>query len=142
MAKIIQEFKEFALKGNVVDLAVGVIIGAAFGKIVSSLVSNVIMPPLGLLMGGADFKDKRLHLRDAVLAADGKVVKPAIDMEYGLFINAVIDFTIVALAIFAVVKLINTARRKPDPVPAVPPAPTREEELLMEIRDAIKTRQV
>jgi large conductance mechanosensitive channel len=140
MSKIVQEFKEFALKGNVVDLAVGVIIGAAFGKIVSSLVSNVIMPPLGLLMGGVDFKDKKLHLRDAVVGADGKVIKPPVDMEYGLFINSVIDFAIVALAIFVVVKLINTARRKPDPTPQVAPAPTRDQVLLMEIRDALKAR--
>jgi len=142
MAKLVQEFKEFALKGNVVDLAVGVIIGAAFGKIVSSLVSNVIMPPLGLLMGGVDFKDKKLMMRagDGWDAVTSKWTKPPVYLEYGLFINTVIDFTIVAIAIFVVVKLINTARRKPDPVPAVPPAPSRDQELLMEIRDALRAR--
>ncbi|HEV7299747.1 MAG TPA: large-conductance mechanosensitive channel protein MscL [Tepidisphaeraceae bacterium] len=140
MATVFQEFKEFALRGNVVDLAVGVVIGAAFGKIVSSLVSNVIMPPLGLITGGVDFKDKRLELKEAEIDAAGKMLKPAVNMEYGLFINSVIDFLIVALAIFAVVKLINIARRKPDPAPAAPPAPSRDQELLMEIRDALRAR--
>lgn len=140
MAKIIDEFKEFALKGNAIDLAVGVVIGAAFGKIVSSLVSNVIMPPLGLLMGGVDFKDKHLTLHSATVDAAGKVIKPPVYLEYGLFVNAVIDFLIVAIAIFAVVKLINLARRKPAPAPPAPPAPTRDQELLMEIRDTLKAR--
>jgi large conductance mechanosensitive channel len=144
MTKLLAEFKEFAMKGNVVDLAVGVIIGAAFGKIVSSLVANVIMPPLGLLMGGVDFKDKKFMLKQGAgwdVTAQ-KWATPPVYLEYGLFINAVIDFLIVAFAIFVVIKLINTARRKPDPAPAVPPAPTKDQELLMEIRDAIKTRGV
>jgi large conductance mechanosensitive channel len=142
MAKIIDEFKEFALKGNAIDLAVGVVIGAAFGKIVSSLVSNIIMPPLGLLTGGVDFKDKHLQLHGPTLDATGKVIKPAVNLDYGLFVNAVIDFLIVAIAIFAVVKLINIARRKPPAAvaPEVPPAPTREEQLLMEIRDALTAK--
>src|SRR4051794_37770740 len=99
---LISEFKEFAMKGNVVDLAVGVVIGGAFGKIVSSLVADIIMPPLGLIMGGVDFKDKLLVLRSAVLDAAGKQIKPPVVMSYGNFINNIIDFLIIAAAIFAV----------------------------------------
>ena len=137
---VLSGFKDFIARGNVIDLAVAVVIGAAFGKIVSSLVSNVIMPPLGLLTGGVDFKDKHVQLHAATVDAAGKVIKPPVYLEYGLFVNAVIDFLIVAVAIFAVVKVINMARRKPAPAPAVPPAPTRDQELLMEIRDTLKAR--
>ena len=138
--KLIDEFKEFALKGNVVDLAVGVVIGAAFGKIVSSLVNDVMMPPIGLITGGVDFSDKKFVLKSAIYDAAGRVKSPAVELAYGRFINNVIDFLIVALAIFLVVKLINAARRKPSKNPEVPPAPTREEELLAEIRDLLKDR--
>lgn len=146
MAKIIQEFREFALKGNVVDLAVGVIIGAAFGKIVTSLVEDIIMPPIGKLIGNMDFTNLYIPLY-SLPAGVAEYPKTLVDakklgsvMAYGNFITVAINFTIVAFCIFMLVKLINTARRKPEPAPAVPPAPTRDQELLMEIRDAIKSR--
>ncbi|QTF06910.1 large-conductance mechanosensitive channel protein MscL [Brenneria izadpanahii] len=129
---IIKEFREFAMRGNVVDLAVGVIIGAAFGKIVSSLVSDIIMPPLGLLIGGVDFKQFSLVLR----AAQGDV--PAVVMHYGVFIQNIFDFVIVAFAIFIAIKLMNKLRRKQEDAPAAPPKPSAEEKLLTEIRDLLK----
>jgi len=128
---IVKEFKEFAVKGNVVDLAVGVIIGAAFTKIVTSLVSDVIMPPLGLLLGGIDFKDKLVELKPAV----GKT--PAVKLNYGLFINNIIDFLIVAFVIFLVIKGINAMKREEEEAPAEPTEPTKEEVLLTEIRDLL-----
>ena len=135
---MVKEFKEFAMKGNVVDLAVGVIIGAAFGKIVTSLVNDVVMPPLGLVIGGLDFSAQKLVLRNAVM--DGaKVVKPETAVYYGKFLNNVIDFLIVAFAIFLMIKLINRLRRTEPPPPA---PPTKDQELLMEIRDAIKAKSV
>lgn len=129
---ILKEFREFAMRGNVVDLAVGVIIGAAFGKIVSSLVADIIMPPLGLLIGGIDFKQFALTLRDA----QGDV--PAVVMHYGVFIQNIFDFIIVAFAIFLAIKLINKLKRKQEEEPAAPPAPSKEEVLLSEIRDLLK----
>ncbi len=144
---IIQEFKEFALKGNVVDLAVGVIIGVAFGKVVTSIVNDIIMPPIGKAMGGVNFADLFINLDPAKLAKDGSVIKSlaqakesgAAVIAYGSFINTVIDFTIVAFCIFLIVKVMNTLKKKPVPVIAAPPvAPTREENLLMEIRDVLK----
>lgn len=128
---IIKEFREFAMRGNVVDLAVGVIIGAAFGKIVSSLVADIIMPPLGLLIGGIDFKQFAVTLR----AAQGDI--PAVVMHYGVFIQNIIDFVIVAFAIFMAIKLINQFNRKKEE-PTAAPAPTKEEVLLTEIRDLLK----
>ena len=128
---IVKEFKEFAVKGNVVDLAVGVIIGAAFGKIVSSLVTDVIMPPIGLLLGGIDFKDLKIHLKPAV----GKT--PEVAINYGVFINTAIDFLIVAFVIFLLVKGINALKRKEEEAPSTPPAPSKEEVLLTEIRDLL-----
>ncbi|MCL2891297.1 large-conductance mechanosensitive channel protein MscL [Brenneria tiliae] len=132
---IIKEFREFAMRGNVVDLAVGVIIGAAFGKIVSSLVSDIIMPPLGLLIGGVDFKQFSLVLRDA----QGDI--PAVIMHYGVFIQNIFDFVIVAFAIFMAIKLMNKMRRKQEDAPAAPPKPSAEETLLTEIRDLLKNQQ-
>ncbi|WP_435928819.1 large-conductance mechanosensitive channel protein MscL [Dryocola sp. BD613] len=129
---MLKEFREFAMRGNVVDLAVGVIIGAAFGKIVSSLVADIIMPPLGLLIGGIDFKQFALTLRPAV----GDV--PAVVMHYGVFIQNVFDFLIVAFAIFMAIKLINRLNRKKKEEPKEAPAPTKEEVLLSEIRDLLK----
>jgi len=137
--KLLQEFKEFAMRGNVVDLAVGIIIGAAFTGIVTSLVNDVVMPPIGYLTGGVDFADKAIVLKDAVVQ-DGKVVKPAVVWGYGKFINALINFVIVAFAIFLIVKAMNTARRKPEPKADVPPAPTKDQELLTEIRDLLRAR--
>ncbi|MDN3580689.1 large-conductance mechanosensitive channel protein MscL [Mucilaginibacter flavus] len=128
---IVKEFKEFAMRGNVVDLAVGVIIGAAFGKIVTSLVADIIMPPIGMITGGIDFKDLKYVLKPAV----GKVPETAIN--YGLFINNVIDFLIVAFCIFLIVKGINTLKKKEEAAPAAPAEPTKEEVLLTEIRDLL-----
>ncbi|MCZ7836947.1 large-conductance mechanosensitive channel protein MscL [Atlantibacter hermannii] len=132
---MLKEFREFAMRGNVVDLAVGVIIGAAFGKIVSSLVADIIMPPLGLLIGGIDFKQFALTLRPAV----GDT--PAVVMHYGVFIQNVFDFIIVAFAIFMAIKLINRLNRKKKEEPKAPPAPTKEEVLLTEIRDILKQQK-
>ncbi len=131
---IISEFKEFAVKGNVVDMAVGIIIGAAFGKIVSSFVGDVIMPPIGVLLGGVDFSGLALTIKEAV--GD----KPAVVISYGKFIQTVVDFTIIAFAIFIAVKAINSLKRKKEEAPIAPPAPTREEVLLGEIRDLLKNR--
>ncbi|MBM4247070.1 MAG: large-conductance mechanosensitive channel protein MscL [Deltaproteobacteria bacterium] len=131
---ILNEFKEFAVKGNAMDLAVGVVIGAAFGKIVTSLVNDVIMPPIGLLLGGVDFSYLSATLREKTDVA------PAVVLKYGVFINTIVDFLIVALAIFALVKGLNSMRRTKDEPPAAPPAPTREEVLLTEIRDALVRR--
>ncbi|ERK05534.1 MAG: large-conductance mechanosensitive channel protein MscL [Pantoea sp.] len=126
-----KEFRDFAMRGNVVDLAVGVIIGAAFGKIVSSLVANIIMPPLGLLIGGVDFKQFKWIIKPAEGAA------PAVIMEYGVFIQSIFDFVIVALAIFIAIKLMNKLYKKKE-VEKADPKPTNEELLLTEIRDLLK----
>jgi large conductance mechanosensitive channel len=136
--KLVDEFKAFAMKGNVVDMAVGIIIGAAFGKIVSSTVGDIIMPPLGLLIGGVNFTDLKVILK----AAEG--ASPAVTWNYGNFLQVTFDFLIVAFAVFMVIKAINSAKRKEDAVPAAPPAPpappapTKEELLLTEIRDLLK----
>ncbi len=128
------EFKEFAMRGNVIDLAVGVVIGAAFGKIVTALVDKVIMPPLGLLIGGVDFAKLGIVLKEATVDAAGKEV-PAVVLAYGEFINAVVQFVIVAFAIFLVVKAINRLHKKPAEAPAATPEDIL---LLREIRDALR----
>lgn len=128
------EFKEFIAKGNVADLAVGVVIGAAFGKIVTTLVDKVIMPPIGLLIGGVDFSRLGITLKEATVDAAGKEV-PAVVLAYGEFINALIQFVIIAFAIFLVVKAINRMRK---PVEAAPAGPTEDVLLLREIRDSLK----
>ena len=130
---IIKEFKEFAMRGNVVDLAVGVIIGAAFGKIVTSLVNDVIMPPIGYLTGGIDFKNLKIVIKPADTA--NKVSEVAI--TYGNFINTVIEFLIIAFCIFMVVKAINSLKKPEEAAPAAEPAPTKEEVLLTQIRDLL-----
>lgn len=130
---LLREFKAFAVKGNMIDMAVGIIIGAAFGKIVSSLVGDVIMPPLGLLIGGVDFSDLAITLK----AAEGGA--PAVVLAYGKFIQSIVDFLIVAFAIFVGIKAINRLKRE-EPAPAAPPAPTRDQELLAEIRDLLKAQ--
>lgn len=130
---VIKEFREFAVRGNVADLAVGVIMGAAFGKIVSSFVADVLMPPLGLLIGGMDFTTFHIALRDA----HEKV--PAVTLNYGKFIQAAFDFTLVALAVFVLVKGLNKLRRKEEAAPTVAPPP--QEVLLTEIRDLLKERR-
>jgi large conductance mechanosensitive channel len=133
--KLLKDFKEFAIKGNVVDLAVGVIIGAAFGKIVTSFVGDVIMPPLGLLTGGVDFKELALTLRPA---HDGQ---PAVLLKYGAFVQTVFDFLLVAIAIFAMVQLISKFRRQEAATPPPPAPPSKQELLLEEIRDAIRSQK-
>ncbi len=141
----LQEFKAFALKGNVMDMAVGVIIGGAFGKIVTSLVNDVIMPPIGLLVGGVDFTDLKLTLKQAVIEA-GTEVTPAVTWNYGAFIQQVVDFTILAFCVFMMVKIMNQLIKKreeapaPAPAPAPEPEPSAEEKLLTEIRDLLKER--
>ncbi len=132
---ILQEFKEFAVKGNVVDMAVGIIVGAAFGKIVSSFVADVIMPPIGFLVGGVDFSDLAITLKEAVDKT------PAVTLNYGNFIQSVVDFTIVAFAIFMAIKFLNSLKRKEEPAPAAEPAPSKEELLLTEIRDLLKEKK-
>jgi len=131
--KIISEFKAFAMKGNVTDMAVGIIIGAAFGKIVSSMVNDIIMPPLGLLIGGVNFTDLKFVMKAAV---DGK---PAVTLNYGNFLQVIFDFMIVAFAVFMVIKAMNAAKQKQEAAaPITPPTPTKEQELLTEIRDLLK----
>jgi large conductance mechanosensitive channel len=130
--KLVDEFKTFAMKGNVVDMAVGIIIGAAFGKIVSSIVSDIIMPPLGLLIGGVNFTDLKVILKAAT------ETNPAVTWNYGNFLQVVFDFLIVAFAVFMVIKAINASKKKEEAKPAAPPAPSKEEVLLSEIRDLLK----
>ena len=136
--KIVQEFREFAMKGNVVDMAVGIIIGAAFGKIVSSLVNDVIMPPLGLLIGGVDFTELKVILKEAAVDPAGNAIS-AVTLNYGTFVQTTFDFLIVAFAIFLMIKAMNNMKKKEAEAPALaPPAPSKEETLLTEIRDLLK----
>lgn len=129
---MMQEFRDFAVKGNVVDMAVGVIIGSAFGKIVSSLVTDVVMPPIGVLIGGVDFSKLAFTLQEATATA------PAVVISYGRFIQTIADFTIVAAVIFMVIKGINSMKKKASEAASVVPAPSAQEVLLMEIRDLLK----
>ncbi len=128
----IREFKAFVMRGNVVDMAVGIIIGAAFGKIVASLVADVIMPPIGFLMGGVDFSNLEIVMKAAV----GDV--PAVTLKYGMFINTVINFLIVAFAIFLMINALNRLKKQEAVAPSAPPVPSKEEMLLTEIRDLLK----
>ena len=135
---VVKEFKQFIMRGNVIDLAVGVIIGAAFGKIVTSLVADVLMPPLGLATGGVDFSNINIVLKQADLAAK----KPEVAIHIGLFINILIQFLIIAFCIFLVVKGVNSLKKKePAPPPVPDPEPTKEELLLTEIRDLLSKQQ-
>ena len=141
----LQDFKAFAMKGNVIDMAVGVVIGGAFGKIVSSLVANVIMPPIGLLVGGVNFTDLKWVMKAAEVGADGKEIAPAVSLDYGQFLQATFDFLIIAFAIFLFIRLITklTTKKAAEEAPAAPPAPpapTKEEVLLTEIRDLLKEK--
>lgn len=137
--KWLSEFKKFAMRGNVVDMAVGIIIGAAFGKIVSSLVSDVIMPPIGVLLGGVDFSSLSVTIKHASEDA------PAVVIGYGKFIQTIIDFIIIAFSVFALVKVMNTIKAKAESAaeekPAAPAEPTKEEQLLTEIRDLLKEKK-
>jgi large conductance mechanosensitive channel len=136
--KWLQEFKAFAVRGNVVDMAVGIVIGAAFGKIVSSIVADVIMPPIGVLIGGVDFSKLAITLKSAVPATADTAAKTAVTLNYGNFIQTVIDFTIVAFAIFMLVKGINALKRKEAEKPAAPAPPAPEIVLLTDIRDLLR----
>jgi large conductance mechanosensitive channel len=129
---MMKEFKDFAIKGNVMDMAIGIIIGAAFGKIVSSFVGDVLMPPIGMLMGGVDFSSLSWVIKEATETA------AVVTINYGVFINTLIDFVIVAFAIFLVVKGMNNAKKKEEAKPAAPPKPSEEVLLLQDIRDALK----
>ena len=129
---MMSEFKDFAMRGNVVDMAVGIVIGGAFGKIVSSFVNDVLMPPIGMMMGGVDFSDLAVVLQEA----SGDVA--AVTLNYGSFIQTVVDFIIIAFAIFMVIKAMNNMKKKEEEAPAAPPKPSAEVELLTEIRDSLK----
>jgi len=130
----VKEFKTFIKRGSVMDMAIGIVIGAAFGKIVTSLVNDILMPPIGLLMGGVDFS----HLAANIKAAAGS--EPAVTLKYGLFINTILDFLIVAFAIFMVIKGINSLKRKQEEAPASPPPPSVQEMLLRDIRDILRSK--
>lgn len=139
--KIIEEFKQFAMRGNVMDMAVGIIIGGAFGKIISSVVSDIIMPPIGLLIGGVNFTDLKITLKDQILDAAGVVLNPAVTINYGNFLQVIFDFLIIAFAIFMMIKMMNNLNRKKEtapPAPATPPPPPADIALLTEIRDLLK----
>ena len=129
---MMSEFKSFAMRGNVIDMAVGIVIGGAFGKIVSSFVSDVLMPPIGMIMGGVDFGDLAVVLQEA----SGDVA--AVTLNYGSFIQTVVDFLIIAFAIFMVIKAMNNMKKKEEEAPEAPPKPSAEVELLTEIRDSLK----
>ena len=142
-SSFLADFKKFAMRGNVVDMAVGVIIGGAFGKIVSSLVADIIMPPIGLLVGGVNFTDLKWVMKPAVVE-NGKEVAAAVTLNYGNFLQVTFDFLIIAFSIFMFIKLLTqlTTRKKAETLaaPPAPPAPSREEELLAEIRDLLKNK--
>ena len=133
---MIKEFKEFAMRGNVVDMAVGIIIGGAFGKIVSSFVKDVVMPPLGQLIGGVDFNDLKHVLQEA--SGEGESAVAEVAVRYGAFILTIVDFLIIAFAIFLVIKGMNNMKKKKEEAPAAPPEPSNEEKLLGEIRDLLQ----
>jgi large conductance mechanosensitive channel len=137
---LLKEFKAFAMRGNVMDMAVGIIIGAAFGKIVTSLVNEVIMPPIGMLLGKVDFADLKWILVKQISDAAGTVTTKEVAVSYGAFINTIINFVIVAAAVFAMIKLMSIAKKKEEAAPAAPPVPSNQELLLGEIRDILKRK--
>lgn len=136
MGKLLSDFKEFAMRGNVIDMAVGVIIGGAFGKIVSSLVNDVIMPVVGILTGGIDFKESKVLLKAAEMNGE-EIVKPEVWLTWGMFVQNVVDFLIIAFCIFMAIRIMNRFKKKEEEKPAAPAGPTQEE-LLTEIRDLLK----
>ncbi len=135
--KMLNEFKLFIMRGNVIDLAVAVIIGGAFGKIVASFVADILMPPLGLLLGGVNFTDLKIVLKEGVMQGD-QIVSEAVTINYGNFVQVTIDFLIIAMAIFMMIRLINRLSRKEVPAPVAPPPPSAEVLLLTEIRDLLR----
>ena len=136
---MVKEFKAFVMRGNVVDLAVGIIIGGAFAKVVTSLVNDVIMPPIGMLIGGADFAELRVVLKQASVDATGNAI-PAVSINYGVLVNTIINFVIIGFAIFMVIKAMNSAKKKEEAAPSAPPAPSAEEKILTEIRDILSVK--
>lgn len=140
MGNFLHEFKQFAMRGNVIDMAVGIIIGGAFGKIVSSVVSDLIMPPIGLLIGGVNFTDLKITLKHAVMEGD-KVISPAVTINYGNFMQTTLDFIIIAFAIFLLIKGVNALSRKKEEQKAAPAAPPADIQLLTEIRDLLKNNR-
>lgn len=140
MGNVIQEFKQFAMRGNVIDLAVGIIIGGAFGKIVSSIVADIIMPAVGLLVGGVNFTDLKITLKHAIMEGD-KVITPAVTINYGNFIQTTFDFTIIAFSVFLLVKGVNSLSKKNEEASAAPSAPPADLQLLTEIRDLLKDKK-
>jgi large conductance mechanosensitive channel len=135
---MLKEFKAFILRGNVLELAVAVIVAGAFGAIVTSFTNDIIMPPLGMLLGGVDFSELVYTLKGAETGADGAVVTEAVQIRYGIFIQRIIDFLIIAFAIFMLLRTYNNMQKKKEEAPAAPPAPSTEEKLLTEIRDLLK----
>lgn len=140
MGNFLHEFKQFAMRGNVIDMAVGIIIGGAFGKIVSSIVSDLIMPPLGLLIGGVNFTELKVTLKQAVTEGD-KIISPAVTINYGNFLQTTLDFIIIAFAIFLLVKGVNALSRKKQEEKPAPAAPPADIQLLTEIRDLLKNNR-
>ncbi|MCI9171899.1 large-conductance mechanosensitive channel protein MscL [uncultured Duncaniella sp.] len=139
---LLKEFKEFAMRGNVIDMAVGVVIGAAFGKIVSSLVDDIIMPLVGVATGGMNFTDYKWVIQKAVVDSQTQeVLTPEVTMNWGSWVQTIVDFLIIAFCIFLAIKAMNQLKRKQEEAPAAPPAPTKEEELLTEIRDLLKEKK-
>lgn len=138
---MMKEFKEFAMRGNVVDMAVGVVIGGAFGKIVTSLVNDIIMPPIGKLVGGMNFSELKVVLNEAIVESSGEVIQPEAAIYYGQFIQTVIDFIIIAFAIFMVIKGMNKLKRKKEEAPAAPAPKPEDVVLLEEIRDLLRKQQ-
>ena len=145
MKKFFEDFKAFAMRGNVIDMAVGVIIGGAFGKISTSLVNDIIMPAVSMLVGGINFSDWKIVLKQAVLDVDGVTeLSPAVCINYGTFLSTILDFLIIAFAVFCLIRFLNNLHRKKEEAPAAPPAPpepSAEEKLLTEIRDLLKDRK-
>ena len=144
MKKFFEEFKQFAMRGNVIDLAVGVVIGGAFGKITTSLVNDIIMPFISMLTGGIDFSDWKWVLKEAVLNADGTEAAAAVSVNFGNLVAVILDFIIIAFAIFCMIKALNKLQRKKEEAPAAPPAPpepSAEEKLLTEIRDLLRDKK-
>lgn len=138
--KIVQEFKSFALKGNAVDMAVGIVIGGGFGKIVAAFVADVVMPPIGMLMGGVNFADLKIVLKGAQMDEAKQVMKEAVTINYGHFLQVTVDFLIVAVVIFLVIRAMNSLKKKEEAAPSAPPAPSKEVVLLTDIRDLLKKK--